>query len=201
MSTAKARVKECSRESSGCVAAPANKQRSPWPRSFQYLSFVPSGLYPYYAGFSIRAGPPREKSLSAHTLAQDSQQPVSPREKSLSAHTLAQKAVAPATIAMPLSDDAGIMTLESGNEIGAIAAYSTWTKSPKYDWYEEYTDDKISSVDKNKNITVDPTQINISQEENSQFIPFEMSRYYDGYDLMEADIWFYYLSSDGIVGS
>ena len=95
MSTAKARVKECSRESSGCVAAPANKQRSPWPRSFQYLSFVPSGLYPYYAGFSIRAGPPREKSLSAHTLAQDSQQPVSPREKSLSAHTLAQDSQQP----------------------------------------------------------------------------------------------------------
>ena len=32
MSTAKARVKECSRESSGCGVAPANKQRSPWPR-------------------------------------------------------------------------------------------------------------------------------------------------------------------------
>ena len=65
------------------------------PRSFQYLSFVPSGLYPYHAGFSIRAGPPREKSLSAHTLAQDSQQPVSPREKSLSAHTLAQDSQQP----------------------------------------------------------------------------------------------------------
>ena len=65
------------------------------PRSFQYLSFVPSGLYPYHAGFSIRAGPPREKSLSAHTLAQDSQQPVSPCEKSLSAHTLAQDSQQP----------------------------------------------------------------------------------------------------------
>ena len=65
------------------------------PRSFQYLSFVPSGLYPYHAGFSIRAGPPREKSLSAHTLAQDSQQPVSPREKSVRAHTLAQDSQQP----------------------------------------------------------------------------------------------------------
>lgn len=31
MSTAKARVKECSRESSGRDVPPANKQRSPWP--------------------------------------------------------------------------------------------------------------------------------------------------------------------------
>jgi hypothetical protein len=114
---------------------------------------------------------------------------------------LAQKAVAPATMAMPSVDNAGIMTLESVNEDGAIAAYSTWTRSTKYDWYEEYTDDKTSTVDKNKNIAVDASQINITQEENSQYIPFEMSRYYDGYDLMKADIWFYYLSSDGIVGS
>ena len=37
MSTAKARVKECSWESSECGAAPANKQRSPWPSSHVWM--------------------------------------------------------------------------------------------------------------------------------------------------------------------
>lgn len=104
--------------------------------------------------------------------------------------------------AMPSSvADAGIMTLDFNNGIGTVAAYSEWTKSSKYDWYDEYTDENISTVDKNKNITVDASQINISQEENSQFIPFEMPRYYDGFDLMSATIWFYYLSSDGVTGA
>ena len=104
--------------------------------------------------------------------------------------------------AMPSSvTDTGIMTLDFNNGIGTVAAYSEWTKSSKYDWYDEYTDENISTVDKNKNITVDASQINISQEENSQFIPFEMPRYYDGFDLMSATIWFYYLSSDGVTGA
>ena len=108
-------------------------------------------------------------------------------------------AASPAIMSLP-ADDVGIMTLDENNA-GAIAAYSAWTKSTKYDWYDEYTDDNISSVDKNKNITVDASQINISQEENSQFIPFEMPRYYDGYDLMKAEIYFWYSTSDGYVGS
>ena len=37
MSTAKARVKECIWESSECGAAPANKQRSPWPSSHVWM--------------------------------------------------------------------------------------------------------------------------------------------------------------------
>ena len=103
---------------------------------------------------------------------------------------------------MPLSmGDAGVMTLESEDTIGLVAAYSEWTKSSDYDWYEEYSDDKISHIDENKNITVDASQINISQEENSQFIPFEMSRYYDGFDLMTTVIWIHYLTNDGYHGA
>ena len=101
----------------------------------------------------------------------------------------------------PVVADPGIMTLDSFDDSGLIAAYSEWTKSDKYDWYDEYTDDRISRVDEKKNISVDSSQINISQEENSQYIPFEMPRYYDGFDLMNSDLWFFYMSSDGIIGS
>lgn len=115
---------------------------------------------------------------------------------------LAQQLNKPISAMIPISteDDYGIATLDMPT-FEPIAAYSEWTKSDKYDWYDEYSDDKISSVDNNKNITVDPSQINISQEENSQFIPFEMSRYYDGFDLVSAELWFFYKSSDKTIGS
>ena len=115
---------------------------------------------------------------------------------------LAKQAATPMMMAMPaVSNEPGVMTLESSNESGQIAAYSEWTKSNKYDWYDEYNDTNISRIDNNKNITVHESQINISQEENSQFIPFEMSRYYDGFDLMNTEIWIHYLSNDSYHGS
>ena len=112
---------------------------------------------------------------------------------------MANKVAAPAmTMA---AAEPGIMTLDITESDGLIAAYSEWAKSTKYDWYDEYADEKVSRVDENKNISVDASQINISQEENSQFIPFEMPRYYDGFDLMSTELWFFYKSSDGVVGS
>lgn len=111
-----------------------------------------------------------------------------------------KKLLANNVAAASVAAEPDIMTLDAFVS-EPIAAYSDWTKSDKYDWYDEYYDDKISTVDKNKNITVDASQINISQEENSQFIPFEMPRYYDGFDLMNTELWFYYKTSDGIVGS
>ena len=109
--------------------------------------------------------------------------------------------IAAAPMVAPVVADPGVMTLDSFDDSGLIAAYSEWAKSDKYDWYDEYTDDRISRVDEKKNISVDSSQINISQEENSQYIPFEMPRYYDGFDLMNSDLWFFYMSSDGIIGS
>lgn len=104
-----------------------------------------------------------------------------------------------APMSMPMLDnDMGIMTLDAGDASEPIAAYSMWTKSDKYDWYDEYTDDKVSTIDKHKNITVDASQINITQEENSQYIPFEMPRYYDGFDIAEkTTIWVHYCTRDG----
>ena len=60
----------------------------------------------------------------------------------------------------------------------------TWTRHTGYRWFNDYYDDKISSINETKDITVHESQVNISQEVNSQFIPFEMNRYYDGFDLV-----------------
>ena len=79
-----------------------------------------------------------------------------------------------------------------------MATASGWTRvtDPKYAWFDEFTDDKISYVDENKDITIDNSQINISQESKSQFIPFEMPRYYDGIDLTKMAISIHFTNSD-----
>ena len=105
-----------------------------------------------------------------------------------------KQAATPATMSLRAASP---MTLAANEEPVAIAAYSEWTRSNKYDWYEQYADSNLSRIDANKNVTVDASQINISQEENSQFIPFEMPRYYDGFDLMSTTIWIRYVTSDG----
>lgn len=89
---------------------------------------------------------------------------------------------------------------EAYNDLPADTA-ATWSRSDRYVWYEQYADDKVSFVDENKNVTVGDSQINISQEENSQYMPFEMSRYYDGFDLLNATISFWYKTSDDYCGS
>lgn len=79
-----------------------------------------------------------------------------------------------------------------------MATVSGWTRvtDPEYAWFDEFTDDKISYVDENKDITIDGSQINISQESKSQFIPFEMPRYYDGIDLTKMAISIHFTNSD-----
>lgn len=87
----------------------------------------------------------------------------------------------------------------SSNEL--IVAEEPWTRHVNYAWFENYYDDKISIIDENKNITVNESQVNISQEVNSQFIPFEMMRFYDGFDLTEMVISIHFTSSDDIHSS
>ena len=86
---------------------------------------------------------------------------------------------------MPVYSGEGYVALEP------VAAYSgemviedNFVRSDKYLWYEEYYDDKYSTIDENKNIKINSSQVNLTQESNSQFIPFSMPRYYDGADLM-----------------
>ena len=58
-----------------------------------------------------------------------------------------------------------------------------------------HSDEKYSTVDEMKNITMDSSQINITQEDNSQYIPFRMPRYYDGIDLSDMNIFIRYSRS------
>ena len=101
---------------------------------------------------------------------------------------------------MSMNHEPGIMTLDN-NDIEPIAAYEQWTIIDGYAWFDNYYDDKISYIDENKAIKVDESQVNISQEINSQFIPFEMVRYYDGIDLINMNLSIHYDRSDKTHGS
>ncbi len=111
---------------------------------------------------------------------------------------LMQQAATPMMMAAAPMMASEPMTLSLENNPVKIAAYSgeTWTRDSSYRWFNNYFDNKFSYIDENKNITVDPSQVNISQESNSQFIPFEMMQKYDGIDLSEMTISIHYIRSD-----
>ncbi len=94
--------------------------------------------------------------------------------------------------------DAGIMTLE---ENGGIAAYAgddgNWQQHNNYVYYSVFSDDNLSTVSDEKDIVLNRKQFNITQEENSQYIPFEMPRYYDGFDLVNTIISIHYQTKSG----
>ena len=86
-----------------------------------------------------------------------------------------------------------VMTLASVDS--DIAVYSD-----DYEYVNGYSrvnhsDEKYSTVDEQKNITMDSSQVNITQETNSQYIPFRMPRYYDGIDLSSMNIFVRYTRS------
>ena len=90
------------------------------------------------------------------------------------------------------------------NEDVSVAAYSLeddgWKRANGYSFYDDYEDDNVSNIDDEKNVYVNKKQINITQEKNSQFIPFEMQRHYDGFDLLNTTIQIYYVNADGYDG-
>ena len=64
-------------------------------------------------------------------------------------------------------------------------------------WYDNYYDESYSTISfVNKTVTVDSSQVNLTQENNSQFIPFKMPRYYDGIDLSNMLINIHYVNED-----
>ena len=95
-----------------------------------------------------------------------------------------------------------IMTL---NENYGIAAYygedGNWQQHNDYVYYSVFSDDNLSIINETKDINLDPKQFNITQEENSQYIPFEMPRYYDGYDLVNATLSIHYNTKSGRHGA
>ena len=83
------------------------------------------------------------------------------------------------------------------SDVAVMALGSEWTLCDNYKFYEDYSDDDISSIDSEKNISLNRKQINITQESNSQFIPFEMPRFYDGFDLTNAKLLVHFVNQDG----
>ena len=96
---------------------------------------------------------------------------------------------------------AGVMTLE---EMQPIAAYSgedgNWQEHNSYKRFLVFSDDNLSVINDKKEIVLNEKQINITQETNSQYIPFEMPRYYDGFDLVNATISIHFDTSDDVHG-
>lgn len=76
------------------------------------------------------------------------------------------------------------------SELVTVASEDTYTlcDDGRYLVYSKYIDDNISTIDDSKNIVVHPSQISVTQEENSQYIPFRIKRYWDGIDFMDMTI-------------
>ena len=98
--------------------------------------------------------------------------------------------------------DASIMTLD---ENYGVVAYSgddgNWQEHSGYVRYSSFSDDNISTINDRKDIVLDVKQFNITQEENSQYIPFEMPRYYDGFDLVTTILSIHYTTKSGRHGA
>ena len=111
--------------------------------------------------------------------------------------SVAQASVSPMSVGDMSVNNDSIMTLD---ENFVVAAYSgddgNWTQHNKYVYYKSFSDDNISIINDEKDISLNQKQFNITQEENSQYIPFEMSRYYDGFDLVNATISIHYENSN-----
>ncbi len=101
----------------------------------------------------------------------------------------------PKTMSLSLDDEVTnisttVNSLEDTEEV--------WTRlDNRYLWYDEYHDDNISFIDELKNITVNQKQINLTQETNSQFVPFQMNRYYDGFDLSTTNLLIHFVNKNG----
>lgn len=85
------------------------------------------------------------------------------------------------------------VTLEADDEIYTM-------DSTKYAYYPDYSDSDYSLVDITKTVKVNASQVNITQEENSQVIPFELNRFWDGVDLTTMKFRVYFVNANGDYG-
>lgn len=90
------------------------------------------------------------------------------------------------------------MLMSLANDAIPVSANETFSRDTtgRYAWFNDYVDKNISTIDENKGILVNEAQVNISQESNSQFIPFEMNRKYDGIDLKDMALSVHFTTSD-----
>ena len=106
-------------------------------------------------------------------------------------------------MSMSLRSAPMLMSLDSLNDEGVLVddEGNRWViDKDNYPWYNCYEDESYSHIDSNKNIIIDNGQINITNEANAQFIPFEMKRHYDGIDLSKMTITLIYVTQDGYNG-
>ena len=90
-----------------------------------------------------------------------------------------------------------VRTMSLSNNASTSDIEDTFILNEKYKWYNNsYNDDKISRVDENKNIVVNNDQVCVMQENNSQYLPFELNRYYDGVDLNDMTFSIHYVNSN-----
>lgn len=99
---------------------------------------------------------------------------------------------------MPLSieDEPMVMSLSIDSNV-ATRNSDNWQIDYAYDYYQDFNDEDVSVVGDDKIVTLNPKQIGISREENSQFIPFEMPRYYDGVDLSNTVLYIHFEDNSG----
>ena len=122
-------------------------------------------------------------------------------EESLKAASLRAKSVdnGIAVASSDVDDGVAVASIMTLDEAPMMAAYSgddgNWHQHPDYVYYSSFSDDNISVVGNDKNINLNNKQFNITQEENSQYIPFEMPRYYDGFDLVNTALSIHYETS------
>lgn len=100
-----------------------------------------------------------------------------------------------------INNTAIAQTAIAQDEVYDIVSYSgddgNWQQHSDYTYYSNFHDENLSTINERKEIILDDNQINITQEENSQFIPFEMPRYYDGYDLTKSVLSIHYETKNG----
>lgn len=76
------------------------------------------------------------------------------------------------------------------------ASDDDWVRDNRYLYYDDYADTDLSVIDRLKNIELSQTQTCLTQESNSQMIPFEMDRFYDNFDLCNTLLSIHFVNAE-----